>query len=285
MVFNVVNHAVLVLVLIVILYPLIFAVSASVSEPQSILSGEVWLLPVGFNLDSYQKVFENEDILMGYVNTILYTVTGTLVSLFVTICAAYPLSRKSFLGRGFFSKFFALTMFLQAGLIPTYLVIKDLNLYNTFWVMILPAAMSVYNMVIMRTFFQTTISQELYDAAAIDGSSNLRTLWSIVLPLSGPGIAVMVLFYGVAKWNDFFTALMYLKDRFRFPLQLIIREILVQNQFDQLMDMSVNSTSQLLAIEGLRYAVIIVSSLPMICLYPFLQKYFVKGVMVGAVKG
>ncbi|NGP45559.1 carbohydrate ABC transporter permease [Bacillaceae bacterium SIJ1] len=283
--FVVMNYILLTIVLIVIMYPLLFVVSASFSNPQYVIAGEMWLWPKGFNVDSYQKVFQNEDIINGFVNTVKYTVAGTFLNVLMTIFAAYPLSRRDLRGRGFIMAFIVFTMFFSGGLIPTYLLIKNLGMLDTFWVMIIPNAVAVWNIIIMRTFFQS-IPHELQESATMDGCGNLRILRSIVLPLSLPVIAVMVLFYAVGHWNSYFQALIYLQDQENFPLQLILRQILIQNQTDDMIQTTTESfLQQQLSVEGLKYAVLIVANLPMLMLYPFLQKYFVKGVMIGSLKG
>ena len=285
-IFEIANHILLTIVLIIVVYPLIFIISASFSSPTAVIRGEMWLFPVDFSLAGYVKVFANKDIMTGYRNTIFYTVVGTTINLIMTIIAAYPLSRKSFYGRNIIMAIFTFTMFFNGGMIPTYLIIKDLNLLNNFWVMILPGAVSIWNIIIMRTFFQTSIPLEIEEAALIDGCSNIKTLTRIVLPLSAPIIAVMVLFYGVSHWNAFFNALLYLSSRSKFPLQLFLREILIQNQLEGMIHTDVTTISEQESLaEVIKYAVIIVASAPMMLLYPFLQKYFVKGVMIGAIKG
>jgi len=284
--FDIINVSLLIIVLIITLYPLIFVVSASFSDPLKVLNGEVWLLPKGFNVEGYKRVFANKDIIIGYKNSILYTFIGTLVNLIMTIAAAYPLSRKDFYGRNFITIMFTFTMFFSGGMIPTYLVIQKLNLINNFWVMILPGAVSMYNVIITRTFFQSTIPYELQEAALIDGCRNMGILVRIVLPLSIPIIAVMAIFYGVAHWNSYFSALIYISDRQKYPLQLILREILIQNQTSEMMDIDMeNIAQQQILAESIKYAVVIVASVPVLILYPLLQKYFVKGVMIGAIKG
>jgi len=244
------------------------------------------LLPKGLTVEGYKRVFSNKEIITGYKNTILYTLVGTLVNLAMTIAGAYPLSRKDFYGRNLIMVIFTFTMFFSGGLIPTYLVIQRLKLINNFWVMILPGAVAMYNLIITRTFFQSTIPAELQEAALIDGCTNIGILLKIVLPLSIPIIAVMAIFYGVGHWNAFFNALIYLTDREKFPLQLILREILIQNQMDAMMntDFEDLARQQILA-ESIKYAVVIVASVPVLLLYPLLQKYFVRGVMIGALKG
>ncbi|WP_045517023.1 carbohydrate ABC transporter permease [Neobacillus niacini] len=285
-VFSFFNYFFLAIIALLILYPLYFVVSASFSNPAYILTGEMWLWPKGFNLDAYKKVFANEDIVNGFINTLKYTTFGTLINVIMTIMAAYPLSRKDFYGRNVIMAIFVFTMFFGGGLIPTYLLIRDLGMIDTFWVMVIPNAVAVWNIIIMRTFFQTTIPLELQESAQIDGCGNIRILINIVLPLSMPVIAVMVLFYAVGHWNSYFHALIYLSDKENFPLQLVLREILIKGEMDEMI--KANSESffkQQLSVEGLKYAVLIVSNLPMMILYPFLQRYFVKGFMVGSIKG
>lgn len=283
--FTILNYVFLSIVALLVLYPLLFVVSASFSNPQYIISGEMWLWPKEFTVDAYEKVFKNKEIINGFINTVKYTVVGTALNVVMTILAAYPLSRKDFKGRGFLMAFIVFTMFFSGGLIPTYLLIRDLGMLNTFWVMIIPNAVAVWNIIIMRTFFQG-IPTELEESAKIDGSGNFRILWNIVLPLSFPVIAVMVLFYSVGHWNSYFQALIYLQDEKRFPLQLILRQILIQGQTDDMVKGTSESfLQQQLSVEGLKYAVLIVANLPMLMLYPFLQKYFVKGVMIGSLKG
>jgi len=243
-------------------------------------------------VEAYKKVFSHKDIMMGYKNTIIYTMIGTAINLIMTILAAYPLSRKDFYGRGWITAIFAFTMFFSGGLIPTYLVVKNLGMIDTIWALIIPTAVSTYNIVIMRTYFSTSIPYELQEAALIDGCSNTKILLKIMLPLATPIIAVMVLFYAVGHWNAYFNAIIYLTDRNKFPLQLILREILIQNQTEKLLqssgaagvDIESVARQQMLA-ESLKYAVIVVASVPMLILYPILQKYFVKGIMLGALKG
>ncbi|GIO29040.1 MULTISPECIES: carbohydrate ABC transporter permease [Paenibacillus] len=285
-VFNVMIYIILSLVAVIVLYPLLFVLSASFSDPQAVLRGEMLLWPKGVNLNSYAKIFQNQDILTGYSNTLLYTSIGTLINLVMTVLGAYPLSRKDFVGKNAIMALFVFTMFFGGGLIPTYLLIKDLGMLNTFWVMVLPNAVSIWNIIIMRTFFQQSIPYELQEAATIDGCSNIQILTRIILPLSMPIIAVMILFYAVGHWNAFFNALLYLSDKNKFPLQLILREILIQGQTNDMVKMSTESAiKQQREVEGIKYAVLVVANIPVLVLYPFLQRYFVKGVMIGAIKG
>ncbi|MEK3723964.1 carbohydrate ABC transporter permease [Paenibacillus sp. FSL H8-0034] len=284
--FDTINLGILSLILIIVLYPLIYVVSASLSNPTLVLQGQVWLWPKELSFEAYKRVFQNADIMIGYRNTILYTVVGTCVNIVMTTAGAYPLSRRDFYGRNVIMAFFVFTMFFSGGIIPTYLVVKSLGIINTFWVMILPGAVSVFNLIIMRTFFQNTIPLELQESAFMDGSTNIRILVSIVLPLSMPIIAVLILYYAVGHWNAFFNALIYLSDRKQYPLQLFLRELLIQNQMEEMMSGDTQSmVEQQNLAEGLKYAIIVVSSLPVLILYPALQKYFEKGIMIGAIKG
>ncbi|MDF2926902.1 MAG: sugar transporter permease [Paenibacillaceae bacterium] len=288
-IFNIVNIALLSLMLAVVLYPMIYVVSASISDPNLVNSGKMWLLPKGITFEGYRRVLQHGELWVGYRNTIFYTLAGTLINLAVTLPCAYALSRRDMLGRNVLTALFAFTMFFSGGLIPTYLVVKNLHLVDTIWVMLLPGATSMWNIVLSRTFFQSNIPHELQEAAVMDGCSNWRLFFAIVLPLSAPIIAVMALFFGVAHWNSFFSALIYLSDRGKYPLQLILREILVQQQVAS--DMMSNGSdmesmaAQARIAEVVKYAVIIVSTLPIIAVYPFLQRYFVQGIMVGAIKG
>lgn len=285
-IFDAINGLLLILVTAVVLYPLIYVVSASFSDPMKILNGEIILLPKGINLDAYEKVLADDEILSGYWNTILYTVVGTAVNVILSILTAYPLSRKDLRGGNAFMGLFTFTMFFGGGLVPTYLIIRDLGLIDNFWVMILPGAISIYNVIIMRTYFQSSIPFELQESAMLDGCSNWRILFNIILPLSMPIIAVMVLFYGVGHWNSYFDALIYLRDQAKYPLQLVLRKILVQNQMQQLMNTASDTIAQQQVLaEGIKYATIVVASIPVLIVYPFLQRYFVKGVMIGAIKG
>ncbi|SFS52068.1 carbohydrate ABC transporter permease [Paenibacillus sp. BC26] len=284
--FSFMTYSVLILVVIAVLYPLAFVLSASFSDPQYIMSGEIVLWPKGLTLDSYSKIFHNSDIVRSFGNTLLYTSLGTFINLLMTICGAYPLSRRDFVGRNVIMALLVFTMFFSGGLIPTFILVKKLGMLNTLWVMVIPSAVSIWNIIIMRTFFQQTIPGELQEAATIDGCSNFQILRKVVLPLSMPIIAVTILFYAVGHWNAFFNALLYLSDKSKFPLQLILREILIQGQTDDMIKASTESAiKQQRAVEGIKYAVLVVANIPMLILYPFLQRYFVKGIMIGAIKG
>lgn len=284
--FDIINHIILLCILIVVLYPLIFIIVASVSDPGAVARGEVWLLPVGFNLDGYREVFKNNDIWMGYSNTIKYTVIGTLVNILLTIPAAYALSRKELVGRNILMGMITFTMFFGGGLIPTYLLVNNLNLNNTMWALILPGAISVYNLIISRSYFAGTIPEELFEAGEMDGCTYFKFFFKVVMPLAKPIIGVIVLMYAVGHWNSYFNALIYLRDRSLYPLQVILRELLIQQEASASMGSDITSVMEQQRIaDMLKYGVIIVSTLPILCVYPFVQKYFVKGMMIGSVKG
>ena len=279
-------YAFMTAVLIVVLYPLYFVVIGSFSDPDAIYEGRAWLLPADTTLEGYRRIFRDGSVWSGYANTILYAVVGTTVNVCLTIPAAYSLSRKDLRGRKGIAFFITFTMLFSGGLIPTFLLVKQLGLYNGIGAMVLPGAVSVWNLIIARTFFQTSLPDELLDSAMMDGCSNAQFFFRIALPLSGALTAIMVLFYSVWHWNSFFDALIYLQDEKRYPLQLVLRNILIANQVSDSMLSDMTSVAEQQRVADLiKYGVIIVASVPMLMLYPFLQKYFVKGVMIGAVKG
>ncbi|MFS0871527.1 carbohydrate ABC transporter permease [Paenibacillus xylanilyticus] len=290
-IFLTLNYIYVTFAFLLVAYPLVYMISASISNPKEVASGAMWLFPKDITFEGYQRVLQDQRIWSGYANTILYTVVGTVVNLMVTIPAAYALSRRDLVGRGFFMGVFMFTMFFGGGLVPSYLLIKELGMINSMWALILPSAASVWNIIVSRTFFQGTIPSELQEAAQIDGCSNFKLFFKIVLPLSMPIIAVMALFYGVGHWNSYFSAMIYLNDSAKYPLQLVLRQILVLQEMSAqgsgMMDSSaasaLNNKAEVAAL--VRYAVIIVSTLPVIIVYPFLQRYFVQGVMIGSVKG
>jgi putative aldouronate transport system permease protein len=285
-IFFFVNNSILFILFIAVLYPILYIFSASFSDPNAVITGKVVLFPVGFNLRGYEAVFQNPKIIDGYKNTIINTVLGTSFNLIMTILAAYPLSRENMVGRQFFMYLFTFTMLFNGGLIPNYLLIQNLGLINTRWSLIIPGAISVYHLVVAKTFFQTTIPDSLHEAATIDGCTHFNFLLKIVLPLSKPILAVLVLMYAVIHWNAYFDAFIYIKEQALYPLQLVLRDILIQNAFDpsQIVDQETLEKLQGMA-ELLKYAMIIVASVPVWILYPFVQKHFVKGVMIGAIKG
>jgi multiple sugar transport system permease protein/putative aldouronate transport system permease protein len=287
-IFSIVNYFVLSLVLIIVLYPLVYILSASFSDARAVTSGRVWLWPVNPTLAGYEAIFKNKLLLSGFGNSLFYTVFGTIINVVLTILAAYPLSRPDLPGRTVLTFLFFFTTIFSGGLIPTYLVVKDLGMLNTRWAMLLPVALSVWNLLIMRTYFQTTIPKELHDAAQLDGCDEFNYLVRVVLPLSGPIIAVIALFYAIGHWNSFFTALIYLNNKALWPLQLVLREVLVQNQIDP--GMLAGIDPQQLALrqqlrELLKYSLIVVATGPLLMIYPFVQKHFVRGIMLGSVKG
>lgn len=273
----------LILVLIAVLYPLIYIVSASFSSASAVTSGRVWLFPVEPTLLGYETVFNNPQVLQGFSNSLFYTIVGTFISVSITIMLAYPLSRKTFYGRRFIMVLLVFTMIFDGGLIPLYLVVKELNLIDTIWSLLLPQALAVFQVIIARTFFQSTIPDELVEASEMDGCSDLKFIFKVVLPLAKPIIAVLVLMYAVMKWNMYFDAMIYLKSEELFPLQLILRSILILNT-----DPTAN-VEDFIKMQGLKelmkYSLIVISSLPVLVLYPFVQKHFVKGMLIGSVKG
>ena len=284
--FGILNNAFLFLSMLVVAYPLIYIISSSLSSPQAVMAHKVWLLPVDFDLISYKAVFTNKQIGIGSANSLIYMATGTTVSVLLTMLLAYPLSRKEFYGRNVVTKLILFTMLFTGGIIPLYLTVRNLGLYDTRWAIILPNAITVWNVIIARTFLQDNISDELYEAAMIDGCSDIRFLFSFVFPLSGAIIAVLGLFYAVGQWNKYFDALLYLQDQALYPLQIILRNILIINKNTPSMTMDVNAAIRAQGLsETIRYALIVVASLPLLVLYPFVQKFFVKGVMIGSVKG
>jgi ABC-type glycerol-3-phosphate transport system permease component len=287
-VFDSVNYFFLGIVSLIILYPLYFVFIASFSNPDAVNSGKVILFPKGFTFGGYKQLFGDNGIWLGYKNTIFYTTAGVCLDVLVTISAAFSLSRPKLVGRKFLIGYFVFTMYFNGGLIPLYLTINKLHLYNNPAVLVILGSVSVYNMIITITYFKNSLPEELFDAAAIDGCGNFRFFYSIVIPLSKSIIAVLVVFYGVAHWNSFFNAMMYIADRKYYPLQLILREILLQNR---MVEPAMTESAMIDLIERQRYAemikygVIIVASLPVLIIYPFAQKHFVKGVMIGSVKG
>ncbi|MEH7082630.1 carbohydrate ABC transporter permease [Neobacillus drentensis] len=285
-VFDIINFFLVAIILLLVVYPLYFIVIASISDPNMIYEGKVWLLPKELTLEGYQRIFGDSKIWLGYKNSIIYTVVGTIVNVSFTLMAAYALSRKDLYGRNVIMFLFLMTMFFSGGLIPTYLVVKNLGLLNTMWALILPKAVAVWNVIVAKTFFESSIPNELLEAARIDGCSDVKFFWKIVLPLSKPIVAVMVLFYAVGHWNSYFDALIYLNNENLYPLQLILRNILIQNQSSTMMISDLDSLAAKQRVsELIKYGVIIVASIPLLIVYPFVQKYFVKGVMIGGIKG
>jgi putative aldouronate transport system permease protein len=293
LIFVTVIYIILIFLFILVLYPLIFVLSASFSDPDMVGSGQMILWPVGFTLSGYKYVFGYQEIWTGYANTIFYTFVGTAFNLIVTLTCAYSLSRKDLYGRNFVMTLFIVTMYFSGGLIPTYLNYHSFGLVNTRTILIINGLVSAYNIIVCRTFFSTTVPWELQESARIDGCGDFRTFISIVLPLSKPVIVVMALFYAVGHWNNYFSAMIYLQDRSLYPLQLFLREILVKSQIaanaSSLETASAEEIEALLkqakTANLLKYAVIVVSTIPMMAIYPWLQKFFAKGVLIGSIKG
>lgn len=289
-IFNVINIIVTIIGILIFLYPIIFIISASLSEPNEVSSGRMWLLPRQLNLEGYKLIFAHKDIWRGYGNTIFYTVAGTMLNLLFTLPCAYSLSRDDFKIKGIVMKFFIVTMFFSGGMIPTYILMKNLHLLNTRLVMVLPGAFALGNMIICRTFFKTSIPEELLEAAKLDGCGDFTFFIKVVLPLSSALIAVMCLYFSVGHWNAYFNGLIYLTDRSKFSLQMVLQEIIVAKDMSG-MDKTLSSLQQEYLIEkqkladSIKYGIIIVGSLPVLIAYPFVQRFFVKGVMLGSLKG
>ncbi|WP_135553147.1 carbohydrate ABC transporter permease [Paenibacillus cymbidii] len=287
--FVAINYAFTALMLVVVLYPLIYIISASVSNPLYVNSGHMWLWPEQVTFEGYKRVFQNADIWRGYRNTIGYTLLGTGIHLAILLPCAFALSRKEMRGRTAIMVFMLATMFFNGGLIPNYLLVKQLGMMDSLWAIVVPNAVGIWAIVVTRTFFAANVPQELQEAAEIDGCRLFGVFFRIVLPLSGPIIAVMSLFHAVGLWNQYFAAMMYLSNRDLFPLQLILREILILQEMNTTMLMSgdqLDSLSEQARIADiLKYAVMIVSALPLLIAYPFLQRFFVKGVLIGSLKG
>jgi putative aldouronate transport system permease protein len=286
-IFDWVVNILILLGLLIISYPLWYVVICSISSPYEVLIGNVFILPIRPTLQSYAKVFVENRLMRGYLNTIIYTVVGTGINLFATTTGAYALSREDLRGRSFFTKLIMFTMLFSGGLIPTYLVVNSLGLVNTMWSVTLINAVGVTNFMIMKNTFQNSIPKEVQESAIVEGCSDFSILFRIVIPLSMPIIAVMTIFYSVGHWNEYFNALIYLTDKVKQPLQVVLRDILISNEITEIMSdaNTMQGLDRMAIAEGMRYSTIVIASLPMIALYPFFQRFFVKGVMVGAVKG
>lgn len=287
-IFDSINLIVMIFVLLIFLYPMWFIIIASVSNPNYVLQGQVVLFPKGFTLEGYKYILEYKDIWTGYMNSILLVVFGVPLTLIVTIMFAYTLSRKEFKARKICTGILMVTMFFNGGMIPTYLLMRDLNLLDTRWSLILPGLISVYNVIVARTFFQNSIPEGIVEAARMDGCSDFIFFVKIVLPLSKPIIAVIALFETVTKWNIYFQPTIYISNRKLMPLQVILQEILVGSQLspDMIAGFSPSEYEILMQITNImKYSVIIVATVPLLLIYPLVQKHFVKGIMVGAVKG
>ncbi|MCJ7841679.1 carbohydrate ABC transporter permease [Lederbergia sp. NSJ-179] len=286
--FDLLNKLVVLFVTIIIIYPLVFAISASISDPAAVSTGKMWLWPVDITFKGFQVIFENDAIWLGYRNTILYTVLGTLLHLIILLPCAYALSRKEVMGKKLILWFVLFTMLFNGGLIPTYLVVKSLGMVDTIWAIVVPGVVGAWSILVARTFFEQNVPDQLVEASRMDGASDFYTFFKIVLPLSAPIIAVMALFHGVSLWNQYFTALIYLTDTNLFPLQLILREILIIHEVDTAAGggaaLGDSLVEQVKTAALVKYAVIIVAALPLLIVYPFLQRYFVQGVLIGSIK-
>ena len=287
-IFETVVVIILAILTLIILYPLYFVVIASFSDAKLVVAGEVWWYPKGVTLENYMQCFTNGDLMLGYRNAFIILILGTATNLFLTILCAYPLSRHDLWGRNGIMIYCTIPMFFGGGLIPTYLMVtQTLGLKNSWWAVILVAGIATYNMIIMRTFFMTSIPFELQEAAQIDGCTPIGILLRIILPLSIPVICVIGLYYGVNHWNSYFSALVYLPDKNKWPLQLVLRQILVNNDISAV-DGGASSDEmarRAMRAETIKYSIVILASIPMLIIYPFVQRYFVKGVMIGSVKG
>lgn len=285
LIFDIVLYSICAVMLLLVIYPLWFIVIASFSDPSAVAGGHVWILPVGFTLEGYDELFKQAEVWTGYKNTIIYTVLGTIFGLVVNIPAAYALSRKDLWGRKVLMGLFVFTMFFSGGMIPIFLTVQEMGFYNNFWVMIIPFSVSAYNIIVARTFFETSLPADLWDAAQIDGCGNLRYFFTMALPLSKAVISVIALWTAVGQWNGYFNALLYLRDAKLHPLQLIMRNILITNQVFASMGTGEAAMIAMRRANLVRYSMIIIATVPIMCVYPFIQKYFDQGVMIGAVKG
>ena len=287
-IFDIVNVIIMIILIIVFAWPLWFVLIASISSPREVWLGNVLLFPKNITFLSYEKLLAYKNIWVGYGNTIFYTIVGTLMNLVLTVCCAYPLSRKDFMPRRILLLLFMFTMYFSGGMIPRYLIVNKLGLLNTRWAMIIPNVISVYNMVIVRTYFVNSIPNELQEAAFLDGANSAQYLFKVVLPLSKPVLAVIGLYYGVEHWNDFYSALLYIYDESLLPLQSFLRDLLMTSKLALDTSNGMDATAieaQAQLAETLKYSTIIVAAIPILCVYPFIQKFFVKGVMIGSVKG
>lgn len=282
--FDVFNTFLMITILFITLFPLYYVLIISFSDGSAVMRGEVNFIPKGINWKSYEIVFQDSSLMRSYLNTILYTISGTIINLSMTALCAYPLSRSSFYGRNFFALAIVFTMFFDGGLIPRYLVVDSLGLVDTVWAIIIPPAINVWYMILMRTFFQN-IPEAMHESAYMDGAGEFKVLTRIVLPLSVPILATMTLFYAVWHWNSFFPALIYLSDKSQYPVQIILRNIVISGDMAEQSSMMGGQMGQLVTAQNIKYAVVIVAIAPIVMLYPFLQKYFVQGLMVGSIKG
>jgi putative aldouronate transport system permease protein len=271
-------------VVIITLYPFLFVLSSSISDPKAVMQNKIVLFPEGFSLAAYKKVFAYPLLKTGYMNTIFYTVVGTALNMLFTALMAYPLSRKSLVAHKYFMFIVTFTLLFSGGIIPTYLVVKGMGLIDTRWALIIPTLISTWNLILLKSFFEN-IPKELEEAATIDGCSQLQILFKIIIPLSVPAMATLSLFYAVTHWNAFFDAILYLSNQNLFPIQIFLRNIVIDSQTADMLEGSAKSVDDLILTESVKYATIMAVAMPIIVVYPFIQKYFVKGIMIGSLKG
>lgn len=284
--FYIICYSIVIVLTLIVLYPIIYIISASFSDAAAVTQGKVWLWPVKFSTGAYQLLLKDDGLWIGYRNTIFYTILGTLINVSLELMCAYAMSRKELVGKKFFNLFFVFTMFFGGGMIPNYILVKNLGMLDTIWALVLPGAMSVYNMIVARTYIKSSIPEELLEASAIDGCGDGKYFFKIVLPLAKPIIAVLCLWSAVAHWNAYFDAFLYITDEKLYPLQIFVRELLVQSDMGDALIQDGLSGEGLQNFKNLmKYAVIVVTTVPLFAFYPFVQKHFVKGVMVGSVKG
>lgn len=285
-IFNYIVAVVVTVLTIAVLYPIVYILSASFSSSTAVAQGKVWLLPVDLSLKAYEAVLGYSDLWLGYRNTIFYVIVGTIINVAMTMICAYPMARRDLWGRKSLSFFFTFTMLFSGGMIPNYILVKNLGMLNTVWALMLPGAMSVYNMIVARTYIESNIPHELLESSRIDGCNDVNFFFRMVLPLSKAIIAVLALWYAVGHWNSYFSAFLYLTEKELYPLQIFLKEILVQSEFNTEMLTDVKEALEMQNLKLLlKYAVIVVSTVPLFAFYPFVQKYFVKGVTIGSVKG
>lgn len=283
--FDIFNYTIMAIILIVTAYPLIIVISSSFSDPYALLSGKVWLTPVDFNLEGFKAIFAYEKVWTGVRNSLIYTALGTVINIVMSVLMAYPLSRKDFTIKGPLSLFFAFTMWFSGGLIPTYLLVRDLGMFDTMWAMIIPSALNVWYAIIIRTNLQTNAGGELLESAKIDGCNDITYLIKIAIPLVKPALAVVFLYYAVGHWNAYMTPYLYLRKPELQPVQVVLRDILLAGSVEDIPPSATSAVNAQIMNELLKYSLVVFATLPVAILYPFIQKFFVKGIMVGAIKG
>lgn len=283
--FMAIVYVCLVLSALAVIIPLWFIIVSSFSSTTAVSTGQVLLWPVDFSLEGYERIFTSSSLMNGFKNSIIYAVVGTAINMLVTVLAAYPLSRRDIKGRGFIMGLFTFTMLFNGGMVPTFLVVNKLGMIDTIWAMVLPGALSVYNMILMRTYFMSSVPWELYESASIDGCRDTRYLISIALPLATPIVSVLILLYAVGHWNSYFNALLYLRSSSKIPLQMVLRDVLITNNAAVNINDIASQLEQQYLKNLLQYSTIIVSTVPVMLLYPFAQRYFLSGIMIGSLKG